>query len=377
MAGINPAWADQSFPTRLQLDQAAPNNPVYLDHVSGHIAVANSLALKHAEINPDTPNPAGGEIARFADGEPNGLLKERATEMVTQRIPDPSGDERRKGIELVLQELAQNGVTSAQDFSTWEDFGVYNDLKLEKKLTVRITEWLPFTASTDDLQNMRAQGGTTDPWLKTGALKGFLDGALGTHTAALLAPYSDDPSTSGILTMDPEKVKAMAIERDRLGFQIAFHAIGDKANRVALDAFESLVRVNPPRDRETASSTHRLSPPRICRASENCRSSLRCSLPMRPMTCVGPNSASVPNAPKALTPGNPSRMPAPGSPSAQTTTSSPSILSADSTLASPAKVLTAILPAAGSPRKNFRWPIASVRTRQDRRMPSSWKGKGN
>ena len=96
---------------------------------------------------------------------------------------------------------------------------------------------------------MRAQGGTTDPWLKTGALKGFLDGALGTHTAALLAPYSDDPSTSGILTMDPEKVKAMAIERDRLGFQIAFHAIGDKANRVALDTFESLVRVNPPRDR--------------------------------------------------------------------------------------------------------------------------------
>jgi predicted amidohydrolase YtcJ len=242
-------WADQSFPTRLQLDQAAPFNPVYLDHVSGHIAVANSLALKHAEINPDTPNPVGGEIARFADGEPNGLLKERATEMVTQRIPDPSEEERRKGIELVLQELAQNGVTSAQDFSTWEDFGVYNDLKLEKKLTVRITEWLPFTSSTDDLQNMRAQGGTTDPWLKTGALKGFLDGALGTHTAALLAPYSDDPSTSGILTMEPEKVKAMAIERDRLGFQIAFHAIGDKANRVALDTFESLVRVNPPRDR--------------------------------------------------------------------------------------------------------------------------------
>jgi len=242
-------WADQTYPTRLELDQAAPNNPVYLDHISGHIAVANSLALKHAEIASDTPNPPGGEIGRFADGEPDGLLKENATEMVTQRIPDPSDEERRKGIELVLQELAQNGVTSVQDFSPWENFVVYIDLKQEKKLTVRITEWLPFTLSIDDLQNMRAQGGTTDPWLRTGALKGFLDGALGTHTAALLAPYSDDTSTSGILIMDPEKLKAMAIERDRLGFQLAFHAIGDRANRLAVDTFESLVRVNPPRDR--------------------------------------------------------------------------------------------------------------------------------
>lgn len=242
-------WPDQKYPTRLELDQAAPNNPVYLDHVSGHIAVANSLALKHAEINSETPNPQGGEIGRFADGEPNGLLKERATGMVTQRIPDPPDAERRKGIELVLEELAQNGVTSVQDFSVWEDFLVYLDLKQEKKLTVRITEWLPFTLPTDDLQNMRSEGGTTDPWLRTGALKGFLDGALGTHTAALLAPYSDDPSTSGMLTMDPEKLKSMAIERDRVGFQLAFHAIGDKANRLALDTFESLLRVNPPRDR--------------------------------------------------------------------------------------------------------------------------------
>jgi predicted amidohydrolase YtcJ len=242
-------YPDQKFPTRLQLDQVAPGNPVFLDHISGHIAVANSLALKHAEISSDTPNPPGGEIDRFADGEPTGLLKERATEMVSQRIPDPPDDERKKGITLVLHELAQSGVTSVQDFSSWEDFQAYNDLKQEKKLTVRITEWLPFGLPVDDLQNKRAQGGTSDPWLRTGALKGFLDGALGTHTAALLAPYSDDPSTSGLLTVEPEKLKAMAIERDRLGFQLAFHAIGDKANRVALDTFESLVRVNPARDR--------------------------------------------------------------------------------------------------------------------------------
>jgi len=242
-------WADTKYPTRSDLDQVAPNNPVYLDHISGHIAVVNSLALKHAEINADTPNPPGGEIERFADGEATGVLKETAKEMVTQRIPDPPEAERRKGIELVLEELARNGVTSVQDFSSWDDFKVYADLKQEMKLTVRITEWLPFNLPTTELQNRRVEGGTTDPWLRTGALKGFLDGALGTHTAALLAPYSDDPSTSGILTVEPDKLKAMAIERDRLGFQLAFHAIGDKANRLALDTFESLLRVNPPRDR--------------------------------------------------------------------------------------------------------------------------------
>jgi predicted amidohydrolase YtcJ len=242
-------WADQKYPTRLDLDQVAPNNPVYLTHISGHIAVANSLALKHAEIIVETRNPPGGEIERFEDGEATGVLKENATEMVSQRIPDPPKEERRKGIELVLEELAQNGVTSVQDFSEWEDFLVFIDLKQEKKLTVRIVEWLPFDLPTDELQNKRSEGGATDPWLRIGALKGFLDGALGTHTAALLAPYSDDPSTSGIITVNPEKLKAMAIERDRLGFQLAFHAIGDKANRLALDTFETLLRVNPARDR--------------------------------------------------------------------------------------------------------------------------------
>ncbi len=136
-------------------------------------------------------------------------------DLVTARIPDPSQEERRRGIELVLKNVAQNGVTSVQDNSAWEDFQVYQQLKEEGKLTVRITEWLPFNAPLDDLQNRRAQGGTTDPWLKTGALKAFVDGAMGTRTAAMLEPYSDDPSTSGILTNDPEKLQAMAIERDR------------------------------------------------------------------------------------------------------------------------------------------------------------------
>jgi predicted amidohydrolase YtcJ len=243
-------WPEKRFPNRRQLDAVAPRNPVILTHVSGHVAVANSLALKSAEIDKNTPNPPGGEIEHDGLGEPTGMLKEDAAmSLVKVRIPEPSLEKRRKGIELVLENVARNGVTSVQDFSDWADYQVYQQLKEEGKLTVRITEWLPFNLPLNDLQNMRAQGGTKDPWLKTGALKVFLDGAMGSRTAAMLEPYSDDPSTSGILTSDPENLTAMAIQRDRAGFQLAFHAIGDRANRIALDVFEAVAKANGRRDR--------------------------------------------------------------------------------------------------------------------------------
>jgi predicted amidohydrolase YtcJ len=243
-------WPDKRFPNRQQLDAVAPKNPVMLTHISGHVAVANSLALKKAEIDKSTPNPLGGEIEHDGLGEPTGMLKEAAAmALVRVRIPDPSPEERRRGIELVLANVARNGVTSVQDNSAWEDFQVYQQLKEEGKLTARITEWLHFNDSLDDLQNRRAQGGTKDPWLKTGALKAVTDGALGSRTAALLEPYNDDPSTTGIFTYDPDKLRAMAIERDKAGFQLNFHAIGDRANRIALDVFEAVGKANGPRDR--------------------------------------------------------------------------------------------------------------------------------
>jgi len=243
-------WPDKRFPNRQQLDTVAPKNPVILTHISGHVAVANSLALKKAEIDKSTPNPPGGEIEHDGLGEPTGMLKEAAAmALVRVRIPDPSMEERRRGLEIVLSNVARNGITSVQDNSAWEDFQVYQQLKEEGKLTARVTEWLPFNASLNELQDRRAQGGTTDPWLKTGALKAVTDGALGSRTAALLEPYSDDPSTTGIFTYDPEKLRAMAIERDKAGFQLNFHAIGDRANRICLEVFEAVVKANGRRDR--------------------------------------------------------------------------------------------------------------------------------
>jgi predicted amidohydrolase YtcJ len=243
-------WPDKKFPNRQQLDEVSPKNPVILTHISGHVAVANSLALQLAGISKATANPSGGEIERDAAGEPTGMLKEGAAMgLVDSRIPPPSMEQRRRGIELALADVAQHGVTSVQDNSAWEDFLIYRAIRNDGKLTVRITEWLPFPAPLGKLEQMRRDGGTTDPWLRTGALKMVTDGALGSRTAAMLAPYSDDPATSGIMTMEPEKLRALAIERDKAGFQLNFHAIGDRANRVALDVFEAAAKANGPRDR--------------------------------------------------------------------------------------------------------------------------------
>ncbi|MBS1841860.1 MAG: amidohydrolase [Acidobacteria bacterium] len=242
-------WPDKKFPTRADLDKVAPENPVFLVHISGHVAVANTLALKLAGVTAKTQSPAGSEIEHDASGEPDGMLKEDAMGLVRAKIPPPTAEHRRKGIELVLADVAANGVTSVQDNSAWEDFLVYRELKKEGKLTARITEWLHFAEPLEKLEAQRRDGGTTDPWLRTGALKFVSDGALGSRTAAMIAPYSDDPKNTGLLAMEPEKLTAMAIERDKAGFQLNFHAIGDRANRVALDAFEAVAKANGPRDR--------------------------------------------------------------------------------------------------------------------------------
>jgi predicted amidohydrolase YtcJ len=184
-------WPDKKFPTKQQLDAVSPKNPVLLTHISGHVAVANSQALQLAHVSKDTPNPKGGEFEHDASGELTGMLEEgSAISLVQQYVPDPSPADRRRGIELVLADVAKNGVTSVQDNSDWDDFLVYRDLKDESKLTVRITEWLHFTTGLGELQNERSEGGVSDPWLKTGALKMVTDGALGSRTAAMLAPYS-------------------------------------------------------------------------------------------------------------------------------------------------------------------------------------------
>ncbi len=242
-------WPVQRFPTRQALDAVSRDHPMIFTRVDGHVAVANSLALHLAGIAKDTKDPPGGSIERDAAGEPTGMLKENAVGLVSRKVPPLSASQRRRSILLALAEAARFGVTSLQDNSAWADFQIYEQLKREGKLTARITEWLPFLEPLPRLEEMRRQGGTEDAWLNTGAVKMVVDGSLGSRTAAMLAPYSDDPANRGILRIEPEQLKQMSVERDRAGFQLAFHAIGDRANRVALDAFAAVRAANGPRDR--------------------------------------------------------------------------------------------------------------------------------
>ena len=254
-------WPEGKFPTRQDLDAVSTTHPMVFGRVDGHVAVANSLALKMAGVARSTNDPAGGHIVRDPETrEPTGLLEEDAAmNLVYSRVPPVTPQQRRRALELALNEASSFGVTSVQDNSVqslddnsnfaWDNFKILQELRREGKLNVRVTEWLPFGAPIERLEEMRLAGGTTDPWLKTGALKEFLDGSLGSRTAAMLAPYSDDSTTSGIVRVDPAQLTKMAIVRDRAGFQIAFHAIGDRANRIALDVFASVRAANGVRDR--------------------------------------------------------------------------------------------------------------------------------
>jgi len=231
-------WPVKVPPTRWDLDEVSDGHPVFLVRIDGHIAVANTRALQLASVNLASRDPQGGHIDRNEAGEPTGILRETAQDAVTQVIPKPSHDQRRQGIELALADLAEHGVTSAQDYSpVWESFQIYEELEKEGKLTARITEWLPFDETVDELTQKRDSHPQSDLMLHTGMLKGFMDGSLGSHTAALLAPYADDAKNSGLPRYDPIKLNDMTKERVLAGFQIGFHAIGDKGIQMALDAF--------------------------------------------------------------------------------------------------------------------------------------------
>jgi predicted amidohydrolase YtcJ len=231
-------WPVKAVPVRWDLDEVSGDHPVFLMRIDGHIAVANTRALQLASLTLASRDPMGGHIDRNENGEPTGILRETAKDAVLDVIPKPNHDQRRQGLELALADLAEHGITSAQDYSPlWENFEIYEEMEKEGKLTARITEWLPFDDSLDELNQKRNSHPLSDLMLHTGMLKAFMDGSLGSHTAAMLEPYADDPKNSGIPRYDPAKLNDLAKERALAGFQLGFHAIGDKGVQMALDAF--------------------------------------------------------------------------------------------------------------------------------------------
>ena len=231
-------WPVEALPNRWDLDEVSAGHPVLLDRVDGHLAVANTRALQLASITIASRDPQGGQIDRNENGEPTGILRDTAQQAVRAVVPAPTHEKLRHGIEVALADLAEHGVTSAQDYSPdWQNFQIYEELEKEGKLTARISEWLPFDESVEELTKKRDSHPQSDLMLHTGMLKGFMDGSLGGHTAALIEPYADDPKTSGLPRYDADKLNAMAKERVLAGFQLGFHAIGDKGVQMALDAF--------------------------------------------------------------------------------------------------------------------------------------------
>ena len=235
-------WPVKELPSRWDLDEVSTKNPIFLVRVDGHIAVANTKALQLASITVASKDPAGGKIDRVDTGEPSGILRETAQQAVRAVIPKPDHSDRRRAIEIALAEAARSGVTSAQDNSGWDDFLIYEELEKEGKLTLRISEWLAFDDPVETLKAHRAAHPANDVLLHTGMLKGFMDGSLGSRTAAMLAPYSDDSTNSGIPQYEQDKLNALTKERLLAGFQIGFHAIGDRAADMALTAFAEAVK---------------------------------------------------------------------------------------------------------------------------------------
>ena len=230
-------WPVKALPSRWDIDEITTSHPVYIERVDGHIGVANSRALQLVSITLASRDPKGGKIDRDANGQPTGILRETARQALTDAIPPPTHDKRRQAMELALAEAAEWGITSVQDNSTWEDFQILEEIEKDGKLTARISEWLPFDEPLDHLDAMRKQHPASDNMLSTGMLKGFLDGSLGSHTAALIDPYADDPKNSGLPRYDAPKLNDMTKERMLAGYQIGFHAIGDAAAQMALNAF--------------------------------------------------------------------------------------------------------------------------------------------
>lgn len=242
------AWPSHALPTRQLVDAVTPEHPVFVNRLDGHMALANSLALRLAGITRETPDPEGGTVVRDAAGEPTGILKDNAQDLMEKAIPEPTREMNLRAARAALAEAARLGVTSIQDNSSIDALPTYMQLRARGELTARLNVWRPISA-LGALQAAGLRSGLGDEWLRLGALKILSDGAMGSGTAAFFEPYADDPGTSGLLLYPVPELERMILEADAAGFQLAVHAIGDRANALVLDAFEKAVRANGPRDR--------------------------------------------------------------------------------------------------------------------------------
>lgn len=249
MGWTYPTFGPQALPDKKILDEVVPERPVFLVAFDGHSSWANTKALELAGIDKQTPDPPNGKIVRDPNGDATGALKEHAGDLISRKMPQPSRAERLAALRKGIHEANRVGLTRVDSAGgDFEFLDLYDELRRSGELTLRfyVAYFLdPPELRAEDLEKIEAAHKTYhDDWISGGAVKTMLDGVVEAHTAAMLSPYSDDPSQSGKLFWDPEKYRAAVLELDKRGLQIFTHAIGDKAVRTALDAYENATRVN-------------------------------------------------------------------------------------------------------------------------------------
>jgi predicted amidohydrolase YtcJ len=230
-------WASKTLPTRQDLDKVTGDHPTFLGRIDGHIAIANTAALKAAGITGKTVPPQGGAIDLDASGEPTGILRESAQDLIEKVIPPPSHDERRRGDELAIADALATASPASRTSATGTISSSTRSWKRKASSICASPSGCPSKPAARPHEDARPPR-PNDPMLHTGFLKGFMDGSLGSRTAALNAPYADDPGNTGLPQYTQDQLNKMAVERAQAGFQLGFHAIGDKATAMALNAYQ-------------------------------------------------------------------------------------------------------------------------------------------
>src|SRR5437868_10669125 len=237
-----------ALPTRAGIDSVTPDHPVWVNRLDGHMALANAAALRAAGVTHDTKDVAGGTIVRDASGEPTGVLKDNAQDLVWRVVKEPSDALKDRALDAAMAYVASKGVTAVHNMGSWDDLAVFERAHAAGRLRTRIYAAVPL-GTWERLRDTVAARGRGDAWLRIGGLKGFVDGSLGSHTAAMLEPFTDAPNDRGLFVTPPESLYAWTKGADAAGLQVIVHAIGDRAIRTQLDIFERVEKENGPRDR--------------------------------------------------------------------------------------------------------------------------------
>ncbi len=249
---LNGTWDHElwggELPTRDWIDAVTPQNPVWVGRLDGHMGLANSLALEAAGVDADTPDIEGGEVVRDGDGRPTGVLKDNAMYAVMEALPEANNALMDRQVRAAMQHVAGNGVTTVHDMQDWNSLATYRRLHANGELITRIYSIVPL-AEWEQLRDDVAENGIGDEWLRTGGLKGFMDGSLGSHTAWFFEPFTDAPDDSGFMINDLDDMRRWIIDADAAGLHVNVHAIGDRSIAELLDMYLDAVEANGERDR--------------------------------------------------------------------------------------------------------------------------------